>query len=149
MRDQVVDGDERREIAHEHVLGNHELQEGGRHHGHEDRDRRTRAKHQRRHKRQRQDNLLGARRDHRVIGEQSARDQLCRNEQHRDRANQVIACKRVAIEPAVKASEQRAKHKPAHSAAAGHVPAGTPATTTEILEQAYYYASDPGLAARC
>ena len=78
VRDQVVEGDQRRQVGDQHVVGDRELDAARRHHGREDGDRRARPERQRRDERQRQDDLRGRRRDRRVGGEQPARDQLAR-----------------------------------------------------------------------
>ncbi|CAA9489716.1 MAG: hypothetical protein AVDCRST_MAG13-1682 [uncultured Solirubrobacteraceae bacterium] len=101
-----VEGDERRQVGHQHVLGDRELHEAGGHHGREHDHRCARRERQRRDQRQRHQHLLGARRHRGVVGDQAARDQLGGDEQRRDRGDGVIACMRVTIEPAVEATEQ-------------------------------------------
>jgi hypothetical protein len=104
--DQVVEGDQRGQVGHEHVLGHRELDEAGRHHGREHGDRRVRAERQRRDERERDDDLRGRRRDRRLVGGQLARRQLGRDEQRDDRGDQVVPRERVPVEPGVDASQQ-------------------------------------------
>ena len=130
VHDQVVERDQRRQIGHQHLLGDRELDERRRHHGREDHDRRTRPEQQRHDQRQRHEYLLARRGDRDVVGGQTARTQLAHHEQHRDRGDQVIAGERVPIEPGVQTIEQRVKHKlHARPHGGGVAGRGPPATT--------------------